>query len=179
MQNCNGLNLCECSTGTITATYTTKSGTDQCGYTQLPSSTWDGQKICTMGVSASALSASALNPPSPVISGRIIYTDTVLPTSGAGSTVYGCTFTTTGSGWAGYESTGCVGSKTPLTTLFPRVVNPTGAPYPTPSCNKACNPQDTSCDGDTTGYVSQRMPMKTPKLTSTGRFPTPSSSKQP
>ena len=151
--NCNVLNLCECSTGTISATYTAMSGTDQCGYTQLPSSTWDGQDICTMGVSASASSASALNPPSPVTSGQIIYTDSVVMTSGAGTIVYGCTSTTTG--WAGYESTGCIGSTTPLTTIFPPVITPTGAPYPTPSCNKPCNPQDTSCDGDTTGYVSQ------------------------
>ena len=153
--NCNVLNLCECSTGTITATYTTMSGADQCGYTQLPSSTWDGQNICTMGMSASASSASALHPPSPVTSGQIIYTDTVLMTSEAGTIVYGCTSTTTGPGWAGFESTGCVGSKTPLTTILPPVITPTGAPDPTPSCNKPCNPQDASCNGDTTGYVSQ------------------------
>ena len=160
VQNCNVLNLCECSTGTISATM---SGTDQCGYTQLPSSTWDGQNICTMGVSASASSASALNPPSPVTSGQIIYTDTVLLTSEAGTIVYGCTSTTTGPGWAGYESTGCIGSKTPLTTILPPVITPTGAPYPTPSCNKPCNPQDSSCDGDTSGYVRRYQCQRKPE----------------
>ena len=128
---------------------------NQCGYTTYPPSslTWNpSDQVCTLGLSASASSASAKNPPPMVTKGQIIYTSTQLPISGAGTTLFGCTSTTTGPGYAGFESTACVGSATPLTTIFPPAKTPTGDPVP-PTCNKPCNPQHASCQGDSTGYV--------------------------
>ena len=84
----------------------------------MPSSTWDGQLICTQGASASAPSVT---PPPPVTSGQIIYTETFPATSGSSTIVYGCTATTVEYDIDPYPFTTCVGSMTPLTTLFPTV----------------------------------------------------------
>lgn len=122
-------------------------GTNQCGWTTIPSSTWNpNDQICTMG-----LSASNLRPFKPTTTGKYIFTETDLPVSGPGTTVYGCTSTyTTEAGPV--IGTYCAGSKTPLTTIFPPIKTPTGAPAK-PSCNAPADPQDASSQGDPTGYV--------------------------
>ena len=114
--DCNVLNLCECISGTLTGFYNTMSGPNACGYTALPSSSWDGQVICTRGASASAPSVT---PPPPVTSRQIIYSESSPAASGSGTIVYGCTATTVEHGIDPYPFTTCVGSMTPLTTLFP------------------------------------------------------------
>lgn len=96
------------------------SGPNSCAYTAMPSSTWNGQVICTQGASASA-SAPSVAPPPPVTSGQIIYTESIQATSGSGTIVYGCTATSIEYGVDPYPFTVCVGSTTPLTTVFPAI----------------------------------------------------------
>lgn len=91
------------------------SGPNACAYTAIPTSTWDGQVICTGGASASAPSVT---PPPPVTSGQIIYTETLVATAGASTVVYGCTSTTVRYDIDPYPFTTCLGDMTQLTTLF-------------------------------------------------------------
>ncbi len=112
------------------------SGPNACGYTALPSLTWDGQVICTQGASASAPSVT---PPPPVTSGQIIYSESMPAASGSGTIVYGCTAITVEYDIDPYPFTTCVGSITPLTTLFPPSSTTTTSSSSSPRVSKLCN----------------------------------------
>ena len=128
-------------------TYTTMTGSNICGYTTMPSSKWNpSDQICTMG-----LSASSLRPVKPTTTGKYVFSETDLPTSGPGTVVYGCTSTLTKQAGP-VMGTYCAGSKTPLTTLLPPIKTPTGAPA-APSCNSPADPQAASNQDKATGYV--------------------------
>lgn len=134
VENCFPATPCQCSSGTFAGTYTTMTGTNQCGYTTIPSSQWNpSDQICTIG-----MSASSLRPVKPTPTGEYIFTETDLPTSGSDTTIYGCTSTyTTEAGPV--IGTYCAGSKTPLTTIFPPIQAPTGTPVAS-SCNFPLTP---------------------------------------
>ncbi|KAI9758696.1 MAG: hypothetical protein M4579_002871, partial [Chaenotheca gracillima] len=108
---------------------------DICGWTTMPSETWGGSTCLT-----------------PTHAGKYLYTDTLYAVTGTDSakTVIGCSSTTVNHQAWGAE-TKCVDT-TPITTIQPTVLKPTGTPA-APSCNSPADPRKAGNDELTNGYV--------------------------
>ena len=106
--------FCECSSEIWGGTYITIAGTDECGYTTTPTVTWYlNAQICTIGLYASSLGAVK-----PTATGKYVFTEIDIPTSGAGATVYGCTSNVTRQADS-VMATYCAGFNIPLITPLP------------------------------------------------------------